>query len=294
MSVTRLVRAGDGRAGRRLPAWSAALVVIAHPDDESFGLGAVIDQLATAGTAVHILCYTHGEASTLNETCADLHRAREDELRQAAAELGVASVTLLDYPDGGLAGIRGGRARRPLATDAARPRRAAAACSFSTTPGSPATPTIAPPRAPRCWPGGRPGCRCWPGRCPPPSPAGSSAEHRPGLSPGSRRTGSTCAFASAGTGSGGRRCCTPARSRPAPCYGGGCSCRANASTCAGSCRRAHQRIGDPAGFRGCHVCRAGAEFAACRMMAPGRAIPAVPGPQPAGGAQARERKSLSS
>ncbi len=57
---------------------------------------------------------------------------------------------------------------------------------------------------------------------------------------------------------------------------------------------AHQRIGDPAGFRGCHACRAGAEFAACRMMAPGRAIPAVPGPQPAGGAQARERKSLSS
>ena len=54
---------------------------------------------------MHILCCTHGEASTLNETGADLHRARESELRQAGAELGVASVTLLDYPDGRLAGI---------------------------------------------------------------------------------------------------------------------------------------------------------------------------------------------
>lgn len=58
----------DSRAGRLLPAWSGALAVIAHPDDESFGLGAVIDQLTAAGTAVHILCYSHGGASTLNET----------------------------------------------------------------------------------------------------------------------------------------------------------------------------------------------------------------------------------
>ena len=76
--------------------------MVAHPDDESFGLGAVIDRLATAVAAVHILCYTHGEASTLNETRADLHRAREQELIQAGAELGAASVTLLDYPDGRL------------------------------------------------------------------------------------------------------------------------------------------------------------------------------------------------
>src|SRR6185437_15891060 len=106
--------AGRGwRPGRTLPSWPSALAVIAHPDDESFGLGAVIGELAAAGTAVHILCYTHGEASTLNETQADLHRARQEELRQAAAELGAAGVTLLGYPgvtllgypDGGLAGF---------------------------------------------------------------------------------------------------------------------------------------------------------------------------------------------
>jgi len=51
------------RPGRRLPAWRQALVVVAHPDDETFGLGAVADRF----TAVHVLCFTHGEASTLNE-----------------------------------------------------------------------------------------------------------------------------------------------------------------------------------------------------------------------------------
>lgn len=96
---------GSGRPGRELPAWPGALVVVAHPDDETFGLGAVIAGLASGGTAVHVLCFTHGEASTLNETGSDLRRAREAELRDAGTELGVATVTLLDYPDGGLAAI---------------------------------------------------------------------------------------------------------------------------------------------------------------------------------------------
>jgi LmbE family N-acetylglucosaminyl deacetylase len=81
------------------------LAVVAHPDDESFGLGAVIGQFAAAGTKAHIVCYSRGEASTLNETGAELRAVRELELRQAAAELGAASVTLLDYPDGGLADL---------------------------------------------------------------------------------------------------------------------------------------------------------------------------------------------
>ena len=105
MSDRRPRDSRTGQAGALLPAWASALAVIAHPDDESFGLGAVIDGLAAAGAAVHIMCYTHGGASTLNATHADLHRARETELRRAAAELGAADVTLLDYPDGGLAGI---------------------------------------------------------------------------------------------------------------------------------------------------------------------------------------------
>jgi LmbE family N-acetylglucosaminyl deacetylase len=110
----------SGRPERLLPAWPAALAVIAHPDDESFGLGAVIGQLTAEGAAVHVLCYSHGEASMLNETGADLHLAREEELRQAAAELGVASVTLLDYLDGGLAGVPAGELAAHAADAAAR------------------------------------------------------------------------------------------------------------------------------------------------------------------------------
>ncbi len=94
MKASRPADSRAGRAGTMLPAWPSALVVIAHPDDESFGLGAVIDQLTAAGAAVHILCYTHGGASTLNQTQADLHRAREAELRQAATELGAVGITL--------------------------------------------------------------------------------------------------------------------------------------------------------------------------------------------------------
>jgi LmbE family N-acetylglucosaminyl deacetylase len=88
-----------------LPSWPSVLAVFAHPDDESFGLGAVLAAMAAAGAAVHALCFTRGEASTLNATGADLHTAREGELRRAATELGLASTTLLDYPDGGLAGV---------------------------------------------------------------------------------------------------------------------------------------------------------------------------------------------
>jgi LmbE family N-acetylglucosaminyl deacetylase len=91
------------RPGHQLPAWPSVLAVVAHPDDETFGLGGIIAQLTGAGAAVHILCFTHGEASTLNETAADLHATREAELRQASTELGAASVTLLGYPDGRLA-----------------------------------------------------------------------------------------------------------------------------------------------------------------------------------------------
>ena len=50
------------------------------------------------------MCFTHGEASALNENDTELGAARTRELRDAAAELGIAAVTLLDYPDGHLAG----------------------------------------------------------------------------------------------------------------------------------------------------------------------------------------------
>lgn len=88
-----------------LPRVRHALVVVAHPDDESFGLGGVLDLLARGGTEVSVLCFTHGEASTLHGRAGDLFRLREAELAAAAAVLGVRRTRLLSYPDGALAGV---------------------------------------------------------------------------------------------------------------------------------------------------------------------------------------------
>jgi LmbE family N-acetylglucosaminyl deacetylase len=84
-----------------------ALAVVAHPDDESFGLGAILSALSGAGAAVRVLCLTHGEASTLGSTV-NLAQVRGCELRAAATVLGVCDVALLDYPDGGLADVPSG------------------------------------------------------------------------------------------------------------------------------------------------------------------------------------------
>lgn len=91
--------------GPELPRLARVLAVCAHPDDESFGLGAVLGALAKAGTSSSVLCFTHGEASTLGLGAGDLCRVRACELDAAAAALGVAGTGLLDYPDGRLAGI---------------------------------------------------------------------------------------------------------------------------------------------------------------------------------------------
>jgi LmbE family N-acetylglucosaminyl deacetylase len=78
-------------------------VVCAHPDDESFGLGAVLTAFANQGTRTSVLCFTRGEASTLHVNDDDLATVRSREFARAAAVLGVSRSELLDYPDGRLA-----------------------------------------------------------------------------------------------------------------------------------------------------------------------------------------------
>jgi LmbE family N-acetylglucosaminyl deacetylase len=117
------LRQGPAREPRGLlPPWPAVLAVVAHPDDESFGLGAIIDTMTSAGAAVHVLCYTRGEASTLNQASAGLIRQRTRELRQAGAALGVSTVALLDYPDGHLSAVPGAELAAHAAGLAARYR----------------------------------------------------------------------------------------------------------------------------------------------------------------------------
>lgn len=86
-----------------LPPITAVLAVCAHPDDESFGLGAVLAALAERGTRIRVLCLTHGEASTLGPAAGQpLAQVRAAELQAAANVLGIDHVQLLAYPDGHL------------------------------------------------------------------------------------------------------------------------------------------------------------------------------------------------
>lgn len=66
-----------------LPAWDRVLAVVAHPDDESFGLGAILDAFAGAGAHVVVLCLTRGEASTIHGVSGDLAALRATELQNA-------------------------------------------------------------------------------------------------------------------------------------------------------------------------------------------------------------------
>ena len=85
-----------------LPAWRRVLAVVAHPDDESFALGALLDRFVGTGAEVSVLCLTRGEASTLGADADDLAAVRDAELRAAAAALGLGRTRLLAHPDGGL------------------------------------------------------------------------------------------------------------------------------------------------------------------------------------------------
>ena len=81
------------------------LVVVAHPDDESFGTGSVIAVLAGRGVQVTVCCATRGEAGqapgSVNQ---DLGAVREAELRAAGAILGVHDFVLLGFADSGMSG----------------------------------------------------------------------------------------------------------------------------------------------------------------------------------------------
>jgi LmbE family N-acetylglucosaminyl deacetylase len=83
------------------------MAVLAHPDDESLGVGGALARYAAEGVAVHLVTATRGQRGryfTNEDRPADeeVGRVREAELRAAAAVLGVRTVTLLDCLDGEL------------------------------------------------------------------------------------------------------------------------------------------------------------------------------------------------
>jgi LmbE family N-acetylglucosaminyl deacetylase len=84
------------------------LAVLAHPDDESFGMGGTLALYAQKGFDVYLVCATRGEAGTVDpEHLAGFNsiaELRESELRCAAGHLGLKSVFFLDYRDSGMPG----------------------------------------------------------------------------------------------------------------------------------------------------------------------------------------------
>ena len=81
------------------------LAVLAHPDDESFLMGGTLARCAAAGVEVRVVTGTRGEAGRGDPDREQNGRRREGELRDAIAVLGVRSLELLGYPDGGVAQV---------------------------------------------------------------------------------------------------------------------------------------------------------------------------------------------
>ena len=84
------------------------LSVLAHPDDESFGMGGTLALYAAEGARVHLICATRGEAGEVEpeylEDQGSIAELREAELSCAAEKLGLEKVHLLSYRDSGMTG----------------------------------------------------------------------------------------------------------------------------------------------------------------------------------------------
>jgi LmbE family N-acetylglucosaminyl deacetylase len=82
-------------------------VVVAHPDDETFGCGSLLLAAAADGWQTSVVCATRGEmgeAAVELEVARPLGEVREEELRDAALMLGVTDVVLLGFSDSGMEG----------------------------------------------------------------------------------------------------------------------------------------------------------------------------------------------
>lgn len=84
------------------------LAVLAHPDDESFGMGGTLALYARKGYNVYLVCATRGEVGTVDAEhmrgFSSIAELREAELRCAAEHLGLKAIYFLGYRDSGMPG----------------------------------------------------------------------------------------------------------------------------------------------------------------------------------------------
>ena len=103
------------------------MCVLAHPDDESLGVGGTLARYASEGVETHIVMGTRGEKGRYGEGIefpgfAAVGKIREAELHAAARELGVHEVHFLDYIDGSLAQVDHAEAIAKISTHLRRVR----------------------------------------------------------------------------------------------------------------------------------------------------------------------------
>lgn len=83
------------------------LAVLAHPDDESYGIGGTLARYSDEGAEVHVAIATDGAAGSIADSWGGDHsrlvEAREEELTAASAILGV-NLHQLHYRDSGYVG----------------------------------------------------------------------------------------------------------------------------------------------------------------------------------------------
>jgi LmbE family N-acetylglucosaminyl deacetylase len=84
------------------------LAVLAHPDDETFGVGGTLALYASKGVEVYLVCATRGEAGDVPPEYQARYKSpaclRTQELNCAAEILGIREVRYLNYRDSGMEG----------------------------------------------------------------------------------------------------------------------------------------------------------------------------------------------
>lgn len=89
------------------------IFVGAHPDDESFNIGATLAHYAMVGVKVYYICATRGEVGNAKpekmKGYSTISELRTAELECAAQVLGLTDVIHLDYRDSGMFGWKGNK-----------------------------------------------------------------------------------------------------------------------------------------------------------------------------------------
>src|SRR5678810_1155527 len=80
------------------------MCILAHPDDESLGMGGTLARYAKEGVETYLVTATRGERGRFGDAGVRppidvVGKVREAELRAAGRELGIREIHFLDYID---------------------------------------------------------------------------------------------------------------------------------------------------------------------------------------------------